>query len=109
MSDLQSKIIAVLRMELAEEAAGGLPRLRRAPDTEIIWFLDWFAALDSAEQEALLDGLARWGAIAVFPKEGGPQVVEELERRHPALARFRASRNRMGYKGGTRYTAVKML
>jgi hypothetical protein len=109
MSDLQSNIIAVLRTELVEEAASAFPRLKRVPCTDIIWFLDWFAALDSAEQESLLNGLARWGALGLFPKAGGPQVVEELERQHPAFARFRAPRSRMGYKGGTRYTAVKML
>jgi hypothetical protein len=109
MSDLQSNIIAVLRTELAEEAAGAFPRLKRVPYTDIIWFLDWFAALDSAEQEALLDGLARWGALAWFPTAGGPHAVAELESQHPAFARLRAPRNRMGYKGGTRYSVVKML
>ena len=109
MSGLKSAITAVLRTELAEEAGRGFPRLKRVPCTDIIWFLDWFAALDAGEQEALLDAMARWGAMGFLPKESGPQAVAELERQHPAFARFRAPRHRMGYKGGTRYTEVKML
>jgi hypothetical protein len=109
MSALQSNTIAVLRAELAEEAASEFPRLKRVPTTDIIWFLDWFAALGAAEREALLDGLARWGALGFFPTKDGPHVVAELEKQYPAFARFRAARNRMGYKGGTRYTPVKML
>jgi hypothetical protein len=109
VSDLQSNITAFLRSELAEEAASGLSRLKRIPYTDIIWFLDYFAALDGAEREALLDGLARWGAMALLPGQCGPADVQQLERECPAFARWREPRGRMGYKGGTRYTDVKML
>ena len=109
VSDLRANITALLRNELAEEVASGFSRLKRVPYTDIIWFLDYFATLDTAEAEALLDGLARWGAMAFFPQQSGPSDVQELEHEYPAFARLRAPRNRMGYKGGTRYTDVKML
>lgn len=109
MSDLRSTVTAFLRADLGAEAAAAFPRLRRVPSTDVIWFLDYFAGQERAEREALLDGLAGLGALAFFPREAGPREVQELEGRHPAFARFRAPRNRMGYKGGTRYTDVKML
>ena len=109
MSDLRSRVIALLRNELAEEVASGFPRLKRIPYTDIMWFLDYFASLGTAEGESLLDGLARWGAMAFFPQQCRPRDVQELEHHYPSFARLRAPKGRMGYKGGTRYTDVKML
>jgi hypothetical protein len=107
MSNVQSNIIAVLRAEMAAEAAGEFPRLTRVPCTDIVWFLDYFDTLETSEREALLDGLAEWASLPFFLS--GPEAVGELHRRHPAFARWREPRSRMGYQGGTRYTAVKML
>jgi hypothetical protein len=109
MSELESSITALLRADFGQEAAAGFPRLKRIPYTDIIWLLDYFAAQAVAEQEALLDGLARLATLPFFPQKCGPEQVAAIERDHPALARFRAPRSRMGYKGGTRYTDVKML
>src|SRR5262245_19017123 len=108
MSDLRSHGVALLRKDFAEEAAAGFPRLKRIPYTHIVWFLDYFAAQAGAEQETLLDGLARCGARAIF-RDGGPRELKELEAQHPALARMRSAREQMGYGPGYRYTDVKML
>jgi len=109
MSDLRSEVVALLRMEMTEEVRAGFPRLKRIPSTDIIWFLDYFAAQTAPEQEMLVDALARFAALAFFPSRSGPQEVQELQRQSAAFARLRAPRNQMGYKGGTRYTELKML
>lgn len=109
MSDLPSRVVDLLRGELAAEATSGFPRLQRIPYTDIIWFLDYFAAIPGAEREDLLDGLAGWGAMAFFPMQYTAQDVQQLEKQHPAWARFRGGRNQPGYKGGYRYTDVKFL
>jgi hypothetical protein len=106
MSDLRANVLALLRKELADEAADGFPRLRRIPYTHIIWFLDYFAALAPGEQGPLLDGLARFGARAVL-RDGGPKELQELEGQYPAFARFRAEQERMRGWSGHRYTDVK--
>jgi hypothetical protein len=109
MSDLQSNIIAILRTELAEEVAAGFPRLRRIPQTDFIWFLDYFAGLTAADREALLDALADSAALAFAPP--GPQLLNATGTLDapPALARMCALRGRPGGKGGTRYGDVKTL
>ncbi len=109
MSDLPARVSSLLRTELEAEAAGGFGRLQHIPYTDIIWFLDYFAALPASEQEDLLDALAGWGTIAFFPWQYGPQDVQELEERHPAFGRYRGVRNSPGYKGGYRYTEVRTL
>jgi len=43
---------AFLRDELRAEADAGFPRLRRAPQTKIIQFLDYFAALSPGERSS---------------------------------------------------------
>src|SRR5436853_5516403 len=104
MSDLQSNIFAVVRKELAQEAAAGFPRLRLIPQTDFIWFLDYFAGLAATEREALLDALARHGMMAFFPRQRtGEQEIA------PALARLGERRLRPGSKGGTRYGDMKTL
>src|ERR1700730_7713411 len=104
MSDLRRNVCALLRADLAEEAAAGFPRLMNIPQTDIIWCLDHFARLSAAERDALLDALADGGTMAFFPRPG----VGDWESA-PALARFREKRDGPGSKGGTRYTDVKML
>src|SRR5262249_46366284 len=99
--------LRLLRAEIGGEAADGFPRLRRIPQTDLIWFLDHFAALAPADREPLLDALARFGA-GFFPDQG-PQQLPELEARYPAFARFRAGRNGPGFRPGYRYTDVKTL
>jgi hypothetical protein len=104
MSDLRAKIEALLRAELAAAAAAGFPRLKRVPDTNIIWLLDYYDGLAAAERTALLDALARFYAACIFVRPG-----DRVPEADPALARCREARDGPGGKGGTRYTDVKML
>jgi hypothetical protein len=107
--DIFQNVIPFLRSELGAEAGSGFARLRRIPQTDIIWFLDYFANLATAEQELLLDALAESGAMAFMPP--GVQklnAIGTVDAPEP-LARMCEIRNRPGGKGGTRYTDLKML
>jgi hypothetical protein len=103
VSDSRRNVVALLRAEFAEEAASGFPRLRRIPQTDIIWFLDYFSGLTGAEREALLDALADSAVMAFCP------WFPQLPAVAPALAQMCAARERPGAKGGTRYMDIKML
>ena len=103
MSDSARSVFALLRAEFAEEAASQFARLRRTPQTDIIWFLDYFPSLTEENRKALLDALADRRAMEVFPRRTATLQVA------PALAQLREARNRPGSKGGTRYTGVQML
>jgi hypothetical protein len=109
MSDSRSNVVTLLRAELAEEAASRFPRLRRIPQTDIIWFLDYFAGLGEAEREALLDALTDSAALAF-----GPPTMPILNQRGtvdapPGLASMVEARNCPAAMWGTRYTDLKML
>jgi hypothetical protein len=104
MSDSHPSLVALLRAELAAEVAAGFPRLKRIPNTDIIWFLDYFDGLAAAERTAHLDALARSGARHFFWRPGAPRP--EID---PPLARYREAKDGPGGKGGTRYMDVKML
>ena len=67
MSDSHRNAVTLLWAELADEAASGFHRLRRIPQTDIIWFLDYFAGLSRADQDVLLDSLAESAAMAFDP------------------------------------------
>ena len=100
---------ALLRAEMAQEVDSGFTRLRRIPETDIIWFLDYFPGLTGADQNALLDELADSAALAF-----GPPTMPKLNEKGtidapPAIARMCKMRERPGGKGGTRYTDIKML
>jgi hypothetical protein len=60
-------VVALLRAELEDDVASGFARLRRIPQTDIIWFLDYFTGLAAAERETLLDALADSAAMAFGP------------------------------------------
>ncbi len=102
-------MVPLVRAELAAEVAAGFPRLRRVPQTDIIWFLDYFPGLTQAEQAALLDEIAGSAALAF-----GRPAMPTLNARGtvdppPAIARMCELREGLGGKGGTRYTDLKML
>jgi hypothetical protein len=103
VSDLRRKAVTLLRAEFADEAASDFPRLRRIPQTDIIWFLDYFVGLSAADREALLDALADSAAMAF------PPLVPVVPQFASALAQMIEARNRPGGKGGTRYTDLKQL
>jgi hypothetical protein len=109
MSDSRTNVVTLLRSEFAEEAASGFARLRRIPQTDIIWFVDYFAALSGAESEALLDALADSAAMAFGPPSRPMLNDRGTVDAPPGLAQMCDARNRPGAKGGTRYMDVKML
>ncbi len=107
MSEMRSRLSALLKSELAQEAEAGFPRLMRLPNTQIIRFLDYFEALSSSEKEALLDAMAHFNAAAFLPELAGAEAVERQQ--HPVFGRFRKAAAFMGFGGGYRYTPVKLL
>ena len=107
MTDARSGVVALLRADFAEEASAGFPRLRRIPCTYFIRFLDYFASLDPAAQDALLDGMARFGSAVFFPDAGHADY--EARRQHPAVRRFDAMLQSADFNGGYRYVDVRSL
>lgn len=103
MSSLSDPITRRIRDELAQEAVADFPRLQRIPQTEVIWFLDYFATLALGDRESLLDALAESASVA-FASPGARDAAVA-----PALARMRELRAAPGSKGGTRYSDTKML
>jgi hypothetical protein len=95
---------AFLRAELTAEADAGFPHLRRVPQTKIIQFLDYFAALSPGERSELLEDLAVRAAIRLQPgsASGFPPA--------PAWDRYWKTVNSPGpFSGGYRYCDVKLL
>ena len=71
---IRQAVVAFLRKELEQEVGARFPRLRQIPQTDIIWFLDFFSTLTSAEREQLLDALAESAAVGFrrhFPRASG--------------------------------------
>jgi len=109
MSNSRTTVVTLLRSEFAEEVASGFARLGRIPQTDIIWFLDYFVSLSGAESEALLDALADSAAMAFGPPSRPTLNDRGTVDAPPGLAHMCEARNRPGAKGGTRYMDVKML
>jgi hypothetical protein len=108
VSDRHHAISKFLRAELAGEVAAGFPRLRPVPQTEIIWFLDYFAGLPEPERETLLDALADSAAYAFLPPASLPLNARGTVDVPPAIARMVELRQQPGGMGGTRYMDIKM-
>jgi len=88
MADLRTNIAALLLADFKAEA--GFPAVQRIPtSTEAVKFLDYFAALNSAEVAALLDALARGHALQFFPPSAVHQEGLELSDSNSALVPFR--------------------
>jgi hypothetical protein len=109
MPDSSRHVSTQLRAELADEVASGFARLRRIPQTDIIWFLDYFPGLTGAERESLLDALAESAAMAFGPPGRLQLNAKGTVDVPPALAQMCEARARPGAKGGTRYGDMKML
>jgi hypothetical protein len=56
-------VTALIKAHLVEEFQAGFPRLSRAPSTGTIKFLDHFSTLATADQDLLLNTLARVSAL----------------------------------------------
>ena len=109
MSDSHLAKRTLLRAELTAEVASGFARLRRIPQTDIIWFLDYFSGLTEAPRAALLDELAD-SAVMAFGQPSSPKLnAMGTVDFPPAFAQIYKLRERPGGKGGTRYTDIKML
>jgi hypothetical protein len=80
--DLRAGIAAIIRQDLAEEAAAGFPLLRRFPNSETASVPGYFATLAPPDREILLDALARYSMI-----QWSHEVVREKQA-HPVLGPF---------------------
>ena len=90
------------------EASAGFPRLMRIPSTSIIKFLDYFEAQAATDRDALLDVLARLGAMKFLPPPLISRDYQELRTSHPAYSRFWAAIQSERFAHGYRYEGVKM-
>ena len=99
---------ALVRAELAREVDGGLPVLSRIPSTGIVKFLDNFATLAPGDRTALLDALARLGALQFFPAPLIAKAHEQLRTTDPALIRLHDGLRSQAFAYGLRYLDVRM-
>ena len=99
---------ALVRAELAREVDGGLPVLSRIPSTRIVKFLDNFATLAPGDRTALLDALARLGALQFFPAPLIAKAHEQLRTTDPALIRLHDGLRSQAFAYGLRYLDVRM-
>jgi hypothetical protein len=84
--ELRSQISAIIRQDLAAEAAAGFPLLARFPNSETASVPGAFAALGAAERESLLDALAhysmvQWTHAAMRERQAHPVLRRYLVRR----------------------------
>jgi hypothetical protein len=83
---LRTQIAAIIRQDLAAEAAAGFPLLRRFPNSETASVPEYFAGISPPEREILLDALAHYAMI-----QWSHEVVREKSA-HPVLRPFLARR-----------------
>jgi len=103
-----SDIAAMVRTEFAQEVDAGFPVLSRIPSTGALKFLDNFATLAPADRIALLDTLARLGALHFFPAPLIAKAHEQLRITDPALTRFYAVMQSGDFAYGLRYCDLRM-
>lgn len=84
--ELRSQIAAIVRRDLAEEAAAGFPLLRRFPNSEIANVPGYFAQLSASDRDILLDALAHYSTL-----QWSHEVVRE-KKAHPVLGPYLARR-----------------
>jgi hypothetical protein len=80
--DVRSRIAAIIRQDLADEAAAGFPLVRRFPNSETAGAPDYFSKLSQADREILLDALAHYSTI-----KWSHDVVRERNA-HPVLGPY---------------------
>jgi hypothetical protein len=107
MSELRSNVAALIRNDLAQEASAGFPILSRTPCTQVVRFLDYWATLPTADQDALLDSLARLASVIAEPERAAVEMAQRQQ--DPALARLGAAVAFRGFAGGYRCTPIKIL
>jgi hypothetical protein len=86
--DSRRVLVDWLRAEFAAEQASDFARLKRIPDTRVVWFLDTFTRLNPTEQSAVVDTLTEWSSYSFLGQLRPPAVVERFSRctAPPALA-----------------------
>jgi hypothetical protein len=103
MADGRAAMARVLRDEFEAERADGFPRLKRVPSTQVVRFLDYFAALGSDEQAGLAEALADHGSFYFSPPVPYPYHG------NAACQRFAAAASTWKLSEGLRYTGLKLL
>jgi hypothetical protein len=101
-------VTAFLRRHLAAEVEAGFPRVTRIPSAGAIRFLDYFATLTAADQDALLDANARASALIYFPP---PLIADQLQAMldtNPALAAHGKAMQSALFSMGLRYSGLSM-
>jgi hypothetical protein len=82
--DLRSRIAAMIRQDLAEQAAAGFPLLQRFPNSEMAGVPGYFSRMSQPDREILLDALAYYSTI-----KWSHDIVREKQA-HPVLGPFLA-------------------
>jgi hypothetical protein len=101
---MQSGTAALLRADFGDEYEAGFPRLRRIPQTKVVQLLDYFSALHSEDQSALLDALAVRASV-LFNLRPGASFPSA-----PAFDRYWNAVTSQGpFTGGYRYCDIKFL
>ncbi len=82
----RARMAAIIRQDLAEEAAAGFPLIKRFPNSEIASVPGYFANMAPADREILLDALAhystiQWSHDIVREKQAHPVLGPYLKRR----------------------------
>jgi len=81
---LRSRIAAIIRHDLAQEATAGFPLLQRFPNSETAGVPRYFSGMSEPDREILLDALAYYSTI-----RWSHDVVREKQA-HPVLGPFLA-------------------
>jgi hypothetical protein len=100
LEDLRSRIAAMIRQDLAEEAAAGFPLLQRFPNSETAGVPGYFSRMRQPDREILLDALAhystiKWSHDIVREKKAHPHLgLSSPGSRHTRLVTGTASAQR---------------
>jgi hypothetical protein len=95
MTDIK-QLHKFLRAEFDAEEKRNFSKLRRAPDTHVRHFLDYYTSLNSHDQDGLADGATMWATLRLSPHEDfayrealGAHPAWNLWRHEMALGRGR--------------------
>jgi hypothetical protein len=108
MAELLSRIAALIRADFTGEVEAGFPTVTRIPSTESIKLLDYFAGLEADGRAALLDAMARLGAIQFFPPPFISSDALNQASNSPALLRYRNALQSGHFAYGLRYVEPRM-
>jgi hypothetical protein len=102
-------VTALIKAHLVEEFQAGFPRLSRAPSTGTIKFLEHFSTLATADQDLLLNTLARVSALRFFSPLAVRDQMLELANTDPDLLRYRAAMHSAPFGMGLRYQGLRTV